>query len=492
MILNDPKKVADQAAFVLQRRQARARKIHSRLHELRATLSPKQAAYVNSQSPRRRLLGSRQSGKSRCIVVDHVDVGFARKCDSLYIAPTSKAARNAVWGKLHAINNEYELGIELKEGAFSAVFPTGSTWDFEGAHDSARVQRLRGKTVTGKATIDEGGFFPDKLLRELLGPVATAMFLTTTQRIAISSSPALQRRGMFFDLGRNDKWEQHALHAEDNPAVKDVQQALKDLRDASAWTELTPAYQREGLGLEVDDVSHSVYDLTDINLIDALPAGPWETIMLVDFGSNDQSAIAIAGWTEHDPSLYILHVEGESKLDIEDVAQKMLPLIERYQPRGIYGDHGGGGAQHADYLRKRHGIAIQPVTKKPGYKKPAIEAANADMRRGHYKVLRSSLLVEQMQALQWDATALARGDWEEHPSMPNDLCDVAGVYAHMHAQHFRAEPKAPPPPTPGTPEHWKQYEADGLRRAQAEAAQHEAEFEATEEERAYLTGGDWE
>lgn len=490
MILYDAKTLADGAQLVLQRRRAHARKIHGRLKDLRSTLSPKQAAYVTSQSPRRRLLGSRQSGKSHCIVVDHADVGFAAKNHSLYVAPSSKSARNAVWSKLHAVNNEYELGIELKEGSFRAVFPTGATWGFEGAHDSARVQRLRGDTITGKLTIDEGGFYPDKLLRELIGPVATAMFLTSKQRIAIASSPALQRRGMFFELGNSAQWEQHRFTADDNPAIKDVQQALKDLRDASAWTEATPAYQREGLGLEVDDVLHNVYALTDINLIDAFPDGPWTTIMIVDFGDGDQSAISIAGWREHDPSLYVHHVEGESNIDIEDVAQKINPLLERWNPIGIYGDTGGGGAQHCTYLRKRHGISIQPVAKKPGYKKAAIEAANADMRRGHYKVLRSSPLVEQMQALQWDATAMQKGVWQEHPSMPNDLCDVAGVYAHMHAQHFRAEPKPPPAPLVGTAEHWKLYEEEGLRRAQADALQHQADLETTEEERAYLIGAD--
>lgn len=490
MILCDAKTVADQAQLVLTRRHAHARKIHSRLKDLRSTLSPKHAAYVISDAARRRLVGSRQSGKSRCIVVDHTNVGFSSKCHSLYVAPSSKSARNAVWSKLHAVNNEYELGIELKEGSFQAVFPTGSTWGFEGAHDSARVQRLRGDTITGKLTIDEGGFYPDKLLRELLGPVATAMFMTSKQRIAIASSPALQRRGMFYELGKSEQWEQHRFTAEDNPAIKDVQQALKDLRDASAWTEATPAYQREGLGLEVDDVLHSVYELTDINLVDELPAGDFTTVMTIDFGDGDQSALAVVGWLPHDPTLYVLHVEGQSHLDIEDVAQKAKPLIERYGPIGIYGDHGGGGAQHCRYLRNRHHIPVKPIAKKPGYKKAAINAVNADQRRGHYRVLRSSPLVEQMQALQWDATALQKGVWEEHPSMPNDLCDVAGVYAHMHAQHFRAEPKPPPPPKVGTAEHWKLYEDEGLRRAQSDALQHQVDLETAEEERAYLIGAD--
>lgn len=491
MTLDDPIARAEAAALALRRRRARIVKVHSRLKDLNATLSPKQTAYVMSRAARRRLLGSRQSGKSRCIVVGNINGGFESKCDSLYVAPTSKSARNAVWSKLHAINTEYEFGIELREGAFSAVFPTGSTWDFEGAHDSARVQRLRGKTVTGELTVDEGGFYANRLIVELLGPVALAMFLTTRQRITVASSPALLRRGRFFELGMSEAWEQHKLTAYDNPAIKDVQQALKDLRDASAWTETTPAYLREGLGEEVDDATNSVYELTDINIIDELPEGPFECILTLDFGDSDQSALAIVGWREHDSALYVMHVEGASHLDIEDVAQRAKKLIQRYAPRGIYADTGGGGAQHVAYLKKRHKLPVQPVAKKQNYKKAAIDQLNADMRRGDYKVPRHlAELIEQMQALQVDPNALAKGEWAEHPSMPNDLCDVAGVYGHMHSRHYRAEPKPPPKPEPGTAEAWQQYVNEGLRHAMATAQQHHSDIEAAEEERAYLTGAD--
>lgn len=504
MTLVDQKELAEQARQLLIKRRAKEAKTHSRLRDLNATLSARQVAYVHSRAARRRLLGSRQSGKSHCVTVDHVNTGFESRCESLYIAPTSKSARNAVWSKLRLINNDYELGLELLEGKFIGVFPNGSRLDFEGAHDMARVQRLRGKTIgTGKLTVDETAFFGDKLIRELLGPVATAMFLTGTQRIAVASSPALQRRGMFFELGSAAAWEQHKLTAVDNPAIKDVQQALKDLRAASAWTETTPAYQREGLGLEVDDATHNVYELSDINLIDALPMDrPWVTIMLVDFGDNDESAIAVVGWREHDPVLYVLHVEGRSHIDIEDVCTGVAakdgqgpfagvkPLAQRWQPIGIYGDPGGGGAQHMTYMRQRHGIPIRPVAKGQHYKKPAIEALNADMRRGYYAVLRSSPLVQQMQDLQWDPTELARGNWVEHGSMPNDLCDVAGVYASVQAKHFRAEPEPPPKPKIGTAEHWKQFADEGLRAAVATAGQHHADIEAAKEDHAYLVGDD--
>jgi hypothetical protein len=490
VILADAVDYAEQAALLLRRRRLRQHKAVTRLRDLQATLSPKQAAYVLSPSPRRRLLGSRQSGKSHSIAVDHILCGFESRCDSMYIAPTSKSARNAVWSKFHALNLEYELQIEMMEGLFRAIYPNRSTCDFEGAHDIARVHRLRGKTISGKLTGDESGFFPERIIRELAGPVATAMFLTGRQRIAFASSPALQRRGFFFELGSNAAWEQHKLTAEDNPVIKDVARALRDLREASGWTEVTPAYMREGLGLEVDDATYNVYELTEINMIDALPEGPWTTIMLFDFGKRDQSAIAVVGWREYDPALYALHVEGHSDLDIEDLCLLAKPLIQRWGPIGYYGDPGGGGAQHMDYMRRRHGIAVRAVAKGKHYKKPAIDALNADMRRGLYKVPRWSPLVPQMQALQWDPTALAKTPKEyiEHASLPNDLCDVGGVYAHVQARHYRAEEAPPPPPPVGSAEALDRQAEQALRDAIARANQHNAEQEELADETAALLG----
>lgn len=410
-----------------------------KLRRLNATLGPKQRTFVHSRSKRRRIKGSRQCGKSHGIGTDIINTGFGYDPEtdtllpdataSMYVAPTSKSARNAVWSKLHELNNKYELGMHLHESRLVAMFPTGATTDFEGAHDSARVQRLRGKPLTGKLWVDEFGFFPERLARELLGPVATAMFLASPnkQRIALSSSPAPQRRGLFFELGSNANWEQHSLTLFDNPIISNPVEALADLRAATGWTEASPAYQREGLGLEVDDTTLNVYELGELNLIDSFPEGPWDTVATLDFGDSDQSAIAILGWRPHDPVLYTLYVEGWSKFDIEDLAQKLLPLLARFKPRAIFADSGGGGAQHISYLRKRHRLPIGKVMKSPNYKKPAIEEFNTDARRGLYRVLRSSPLVEQMQALQWDATERAKGNWNEHPGMANDLCFVAGT-----------------------------------------------------------------
>ncbi len=501
MRLYDPSFVEDQAREVKTRREAHAAKVLDKLRRLNSTLGPKQRAFVHSAAKRLRVKGARQCGKSHGIGVRIINRGFGYdpiadtlsgdKTDSMYVAPTSKSARNAVWSKLHELNNKYELGLFLHESRLVSMFPTGSTCDFEGAHDSARVQRLRGKPLTGELYVDEGGFYPEKIARELLGPVATAMFLASPngQKIIFSSSPAAQRRGLFFELGGNANWEQHGLTLFDNPIIANPVEALADLRAATGWTELSPSYQREGLGLEVDDDTLNVYELGELNLIDGFPEGPWTTIATLDFGDSDQSAIAISGWRPHDPELYTLYVEGWSKFDIEDLAQKLLPLLARYRPLGIFGDSGGGGAQHINYLRKRHHLSIKPVMKSPHYKKPAIDQFNADARRGLWRCLRSALVVEQMKTLQWDATEKAKGNWIEHDGMANDLCDVV-LYGHMHAAHFRAEKKPPAPPKAGSDEAWKQWSDAGLQRANAEAEEYHRRQAEIAEERAYLLGGD--
>jgi phage terminase large subunit-like protein len=485
--------LAEQARALLERREAKRKLAKLRLDNLRGTLGTKQQAFMRSKARRRTLGGSRQSGKSHTLATTLIDVAFASKCTSMYVAPTSKSARAALWSKLHALNDEHKLGITMKEGHFRAVFPNGSEIGFEGAHDTARVKRLRGAPLSGVLCVDEAAFFPEPIIRELMGPTCSAMFLASPngQRIVVASSPGLQRRGYCYELmhEKTDAWEPHALFVHDNPVIKDPAGALAELRAANAWTETTPVYMREGLGLWVDDASHNVYELTDLNLIDGFPDARWTTLIVFDFGKNDQSAIAIVGWRDHDPALYLLHVEGHSDLDIEDLCLLAKPLVERYAPIAFYGDPGGGGAQHMDYMRKRHQFPMRPVSKRQNYKKAAIDAFNTDARRGFVRVLRASPLVEQMQALQWDPVKYAKGEHEEHASMPNDLCDVT-LYGHMHAQHFRAEDKPPPPPPMGSKEHLEQLADEGLKAAIARANQHNAEAEEIRSDLTLLLGAD--
>lgn len=483
-------------AAELERRKERAQRITNTLTAIKAALSPKQRAYVESKAPRRSLTGSRQSGKSHDIGVDMLETGFNTQGDvSMYVAPTSKAARSAVWSKLHELNNRFDLGIELKEASFRAIFPTKHEIHFEGAHDTARVRRLRGVARLKKLWVDEVAFFPEPIITELVGPTAAAMFLASPggQNMTLASSPGMQRRGFMFDIvhNRRDTWEPHALYVYDNPTIKDPEAALAEMRAASAWSITSPAYLREGLGQWVDDASYNVYELGPHNIIDAIPTDkPFTSIMTIDFGLNDQSAICVAGWRDHDPTLYVQYVEGWSDIDIEDLAQKAIPLIERYKPVGIYAD--SAGAQHIKYLNARHSMGVMPVSKKPNYKAPAIAELNADMRRGFYAVPRGSPLIEQMQALQWDPIKYAAGKREEHPLMPNDLCDVAGVYAFVQAKHFRAEPAKPLPPMHGTPEYWAQKQAAELRAEIADAQKHFDAIEARQDDMAALLGVDRE
>ena len=98
-------KLAEAAKIELRRRQAEKSRVENNIKAMVAELSERQRDYVLSNAPRKRLLGARQSGKSHDIAVDVILTGFEARCDSMYIAPTSKAARNAVWSKLDYLND---------------------------------------------------------------------------------------------------------------------------------------------------------------------------------------------------------------------------------------------------------------------------------------------------------------------------------------------------------------------------------------------------
>lgn len=104
-------------------------------------------------------------------------------------------------------------------------------------------------------------------------------------------------------------------------------------------------------------------------------------------------------------------------------------------------------------LEKVYGLHFEPAAKGFRYKVGAIDVVNGDLVDGRIKVLKDSLLEEQLLDLQWDESRT--GEQIERKGQPNHSADCL-VYARATLAEFitalpppTAEQPAPDPRSPG-------------------------------------------
>lgn len=385
---------------------------------------------------------SRQSGKTECDAIDLIDTALDYPGSvSAYFAPTRYAARSIIWERLKAFNVKYELGFDFNEVRLEATAPNLSIIRLNGVPDKARADRQRGPTLK-RAIIDEAGSFPDALLEYLVQDILEPALLVQKGWLSLTSTPGLRPAGYLYRAANDPKavWSRHAWNLQDNPAVEDIDEYLAQKLADNGWHAQTPVYLREYLGIWAADVDSQVYRVTADNYVDAMPEVD-HTIIGVDFGYLDETAFVVIGWRQHDPVLYVLHVESHGEMIVSDMADRLRELRDVYQPITMVADTGGLGKSIVAELAGRHNLLLEAAEKRD--KPAAIRAINSDFRRQLIAVLPDSPIVPQWQNLRWHPDYIGV---KEQDGLPNDLCD-AFAYAFRKARHFTATPKVIRPQT---------------------------------------------
>lgn len=437
-----------------------------------AKLSRAQRRFFESKHFRRALTAGRQAGKTHLCLLLLVEAALRPNTLSLYFAPTRNAARSILWEKLKRWLKDAGLSVEFNESLLEARFANGSIIRLLGVPDITRAERHRGLTVNGVVVVDETAFFGEAVIHHLLTSIIPPYFMTTRKSargIACVSSPGLVPRGHFHRLATDTTldWDRHTFTVRDNPIVDDPEAELAELREANGWSLSSPGYLREGEAQWVADTDLNVYDIGAVNVIEDLPPGKWTYILTFDQGTDDPDVVGVLGWREHDPALYLHYVEWASGNDVTDLATIIKRLRDLYNPWRIIGDLGALGKKTALEMRNRHRLPIEAADKTG--KPVAIRQLNADARRGLLLIPSAyAEVIQQLKDLKWDPKHVGQ---KEHPSMPNDLCDMV-LYGHRMSRHYRAEPAPEPTAPDGTPEAARQLEekirAENLARIERE------------------------
>lgn len=464
--------------------------------ELLASCHTKQRAFALDPGLRIVALCGRGCGKTTGSMVRHLlRMMRTKRARCLFIATTREQAEMFMWGPLKDLLEELNVPAKFNETKLTCrLLHNGSTLRLVGADNKRDVEKLRGQPFH-EVIIDEGASYPRALLENLIVRIIEPRLGDFGGSISVVGTPGHILAGPFYDAARigsdisrnwedrdesdeedSIKWSRHHWTLQDGaetvPAMARLwKRALLNKR-LNQWGDDHPIWRREYLGIFAADDTENVYKYRPHletgeawNQWDpakntagfaVLPDtfADWSYSYGMDFGASDPFALCVYAWAPEDPSHTLYHVYEFSKpMMYPKLISELLigEALDATKPAGAIGHTGWPdamvvdashlGAAFLEEMAEVYGIRIVPAAKKD--KHDAIELFNGDLLEGRIKVMKNSLLEDQLMSLQWDIDDFGR--LREHRGMANH-CTDSSVYSRKAAAHLlSAEPEARQP-----------------------------------------------
>lgn len=415
------------------------------------------------------------------------------------IGLTRPSVKRIYWGPLKKLNETLELGLKFNDQELVARFPNGSRIYFVGGETTAEIEKLRGGRFHG-AVIDECASYSELVFTDLLHEILQPALNTHRGPLIIIGTPGDVLRGEFYlatcqpsetvdtaagkrrtnRLFGSDEppgnWSLHVWTLQDNTAVPHLWVDALAMKERNGWEDDHPVWQREYLGRWVAADTKLVYRYvphrhdyraTGRGRFGLEEGHDWRTVVGVDLGVRDGTAIVVWAYSDTAPGLWEVYSErrfkakGE-KFPLREFVEWYAEVETQYGPfeAGV-GDPPGGGTMVLDTLADEHKIYLEHAEKRE--KVDHIVLFNQDLDRGLVRILPESTLAAELLTDRWDERKLAAGKREEDRNVVNDTADAA-LYAWRWCNHRRARPKVAGP-QPYTPEWWA-----ALQKAELDAA----------------------
>lgn len=400
-----------------------------------------------------------------------------------WVGLTRKSAIDNVWPVMRRVNDE--LGGYLTPRAQDARFvtPKGGMFAVFGANKADEIEKLRGKKWR-LVVIDESASFRKSLLKYVVEDVLEPRLVDLDGGLATIGSPGLARAGYYFKICQGkDGYEVYRRTMRDNPFLPDVDAWIERQLERKGWTRDHPTFQREILGLWVNDTDSAVFKLSrERNLIDAMPedyapgSPDWQHVLWHDYGVVDSTAWGLWAWRKDrsENRLYLVesfkwwgevpeeYTDGLSIPRSEgiigpDAAKISKRLHRKYRPIATVGDSGGIGKDFIEIARRQYGVPIVPAPKMD--KLGQFDLYNDVLRSGQALIVECSNrdLIEEMQVLQWavkQAEVNIQGvvRYEERKDVDkrseDHLCDGSRYGLVTARQYMNQLTERPPKPKP--------------------------------------------
>lgn len=275
-------------------------------------------------------------------------------------------------------------------------------------------------------------------------------------RIKMIGTPGDVRLGFFYDVNCTDKkqkfkWDLHKWSWKNNIGVSDhettkgllmrdiLQQELNEIIRINPDFVNTPEYHQEWMGEYFVDIDNLVYKFDPLKNVYTSEFDAESAILGVDLGWNDESAFTVFGWSEKSENLYELYSYKESKMDLDEVAMKVMQLKEQYPIFKVVID--SQNAQGIQTIENRYHIGFTSADKQGKFEH--IRLMNTDLRRGRLKFQEHSEWIQEASKLKKKTKAKEgeNGKVIEDPKAANHLCD-SSLYAYLECrQYWYKEPE---------------------------------------------------
>jgi hypothetical protein len=172
----------------------------AKIAALRASLTPKQLAFVDDPHRAKAVLKTRRAGGSYAIAADLLATALAGG-DGGYATVTARMAKRVLWSGrsgLQALDRRFGLGFEFREAELVARAPGGATITLGGAESRDECEKFRGVAFK-KFYIDEPASFKAHL-EYLVDEVLEPTLLDEDGTLALVGTPGRVLAGKFYEV----------------------------------------------------------------------------------------------------------------------------------------------------------------------------------------------------------------------------------------------------------------------------------------------------
>lgn len=406
---------------------------------------PEQLAFIRDKSRFKSACCSRRAGKSIGAACYFFEVGLQRPgVAMLYLAPTLKQAKRILWKPLKDIAKERGIACKFNDSEFTVTFENGSILYLSGAKDATEVSKYLGYPLA-LVIIDESQAYR-AYLQELVDDVLSPTLYDYNGSVALIGTPGPVPAGFFYEITKNDRWANHHWTMFQNPHLKiksgrDPMELVLEDCERMGLTLDSPRIQRNAYGRWVVDSDSLVFRYAPHNHFADLPdAKQWQYTIGVDLGWSDADAIAVIGWNELGPQVYLVEEWIRAKSGITELATELQRLVGIYEPLGIVMDTAGLGTKIAEECRRRFALPIEATKKSEKF--AHIELLNDAMRRGHFLAKNNSRFAQDCYLVEWDRNKSTGDRLVISSTYHSDICDAV-LYAYRKALGWLHEPPKP-------------------------------------------------
>lgn len=361
-----------------------------------------------------------------------------------YIALTKESAEGIVWKELEDINDKYGLRLHLMESRLRAEFPNGAELSLYGADRPEWMKKFKGRKFR-MVVIDEAGEY-DIDLRDFIFRVISPCLTDLLGSLWLIGTPGIIQDGYWWDVtnpdpGKRDPgWSYHWWDKYDNPYI--VEQWKIELNELiqkyGPDVETQPWFLREHRGKWVVDTGDNVYEFQDgrntcDTAKDDLPPST-KYILGVDHGVDDATAFIVGAYGPDIPDLIYLECYKRKGMHFDEIAKMINSYMDEYPGMRVIADPNSKRFMYE--MVDRYRLPVENADKFSNQKPYSIQVYNNDAMAGRIKINSIACSGYIKELLNLKKQRRPNGEWKEHPTCPNDICDAA-LYIHKETQHWR-------------------------------------------------------